>query len=638
MKRLVPLILVACSTRSAPDVDERLPAPAKAAREPAAVASHGAAIESLAVSDDGRAALSQDAIGGTRLWPTLDGTHEPFVVGLAMATQLALGRDGESFVIAALDQVGGIEIVRVGGDGNVITRSRIAPDPAIDAIAIAPQGIVALCADQTIAIYAPSGERIARLAGDAGERLVSLVARKDRVLVIIARHGVLRGRWLDGTSWGITTPTLRGDGDTPLAIDATTRMRLSPSGARLLVSFGGASRELDLTTGSPTDTKLGTNAAGYPDDGDVLELEEASAAEPAIGDGIVVAAKGASLVLGTRTQVLQLGYQIRDVAEMHVDGDRIFVSGDGHVAVVDASLAQRVTLALPIDTRTVGEVMPIDDRFVIATHTFAPGSWWTMSVNDLEKRETTQAMPHPLDSAGIRYEPSTQLLTIRDKAASYLVRWDAAKRSFELWYTLAKESKRAVDASYTLAGAPADVHLLDPAKNDGIVAIALRRLDGTKVEIGEYMREQLVVGRPIVPIRTFIVDGVGVDVDTLGTVYVVAGGKLVGYRHGAEVLRIADVITTRLFVHPRGTYIAILADQTMRLYDSSGALHWTIAAPLAQRIAWLGDELIVDYAGGLGKIDVATGALMKRACGWTFGLSALSTNDSTPGDSICDAQ
>ena len=72
------------------------------------------------------------------------------------------------------------------------------------------------------------------------------------------------------------------------------------------------------------------------------------------------------------------------------------------------------------------------------------------------------------------------------------------------------------------------------------------------------------------------------------------------------------MFTTRLFVHPRGTYIAILEDQRLRVYDASGALRWQIAAPLAQRIAWLGDELVVDYVGGLGKIDVATGALIGR--------------------------
>jgi hypothetical protein len=54
---------------------------------------HGASIDALAVSDDRTAALSQDAFGGTRLWPTLDGRREPVVVVLPDARELALSHE-----------------------------------------------------------------------------------------------------------------------------------------------------------------------------------------------------------------------------------------------------------------------------------------------------------------------------------------------------------------------------------------------------------------------------------------------------------------------------------------------------------------------------------------------------------------
>jgi hypothetical protein len=648
MKRLVLLIFVACSTRSTTDSDNALPAPAKPARAPALVASHGAAIELVAVSDDGRAAASQDAIGGTRLWPTLDGTREPFVIALARATKLAVARESNGFALAALDEGGGLEILRVAVNGSVIARSRIAPDPVIEAIAIGPRGVVALCADQTIAIYATTGERIARLPADAGERLVSLVARRDRVLVLLARDGVWRGRWLDGTSWGVTTPPLSGAGTSELDTSARRELMLSPNGRRLLIGLDGMSTEIDIETGRATGDNVGTFAVGYPDeyqlvfarDGEMVwrrletELDDdkgrglnvlgfEGGVPPVVGDGIVVGAKATSLVLSTRERTQQLGYGIPDVGEMHVSGDRVLVTGDARVAVLDARLKQRTELTLPVDTRTLGEVMPIDDRFVIATHTFRPGTWWAMSVNDLEKLETTQAMPHPLESAGIRYEPSTQLVTISDKAASYIARWSAKQRAFESWFTI--------------AGGVADVHLLDPAHNDGLVAIALRRKADMTTDVLEIGRDQLVVGKSIEPQRRYVVAGTSIDVDARGTVYTYGGGFFAGYRHGTETVRIADGRTSKLAPHPHGTYIALLTEQTIRLYDATGTLRWRIAAPLAQRIAWLGDELLVDYLGGLGKIDVATGALIQRACGWSFGLSALSSNDTPPGDSICDA-
>ena len=57
-------------------------------------AAHGAHIEITALTDDGRRGVTQDALGGTRLWPTLDGSLEPIVVHAAPARELAIGRDG----------------------------------------------------------------------------------------------------------------------------------------------------------------------------------------------------------------------------------------------------------------------------------------------------------------------------------------------------------------------------------------------------------------------------------------------------------------------------------------------------------------------------------------------------------------
>ena len=61
------------------------------------------------------------------------------------------------------------------------------------------------------------------------------------------------------------------------------------------------------------------------------------------------------------------------------------------------------------------------------------------------------------------------------------------------------------------------------------------------------------------------------------------------------------------------------------------------ADELANTIRWLGDDLVIDYLAGLGKIDAATGALIHRTCGWSFGLSALPNNEARELESICDA-
>jgi hypothetical protein len=633
MKCLVLGVLVGCSTRSAPDVAPPLPGPAEAA---AVTAAHGTAIELVGVTDDGRAAVTQDALGATRLWPSLDGTREPIVLPLASATQLVIGSDPAGFAIAALDEGGGAQLLRVAPSGAVLARASIAPDPPIESIAIAPQGVLALRTDQTLAILSASGEPIARLEGVPRSRMKHIVTRNGHTLVLLSHESSMYGRWLAGRQWGATTPDFM--------IDPRSRAMLSPNGERLLIDFGEAAYLLEVATGAII-TNYGAGAPiGFVDDDTLVQLrsgklvwhqrtesygsareETVDTSEPiVVGAGIAVAAKQGSLVLHARHDVLQLGYGITDVLGMHSLGNRVVVTGGQRAIMLDDSLDVRASFDLPNDDRILADVVPIDDQFAITTHTFNGSGWWGLSVIDLAAKDTQQATVHALTTGDIRYEPSTQLLAVMDKSAAYLTQWDATKQRFETWYLI--------------AGGIADVHVLDPRLTDGIVAIALRYIDGGKLEVIEIASTDLKVGAPIEPTRHYFVTGTAVAVDKLGNVYVDQRGTFVAYQYDAEVMRIEDGRGSQLAAHPGGAYIALFAGQMLRLYDARGALKWETAAPLAQRIAWLGNDLVVDYAGGLGKIDAATGALIKRTCGWSFGLRALSSNDLVAGDSIFDSQ
>jgi hypothetical protein len=627
-----------------PDAGTALPIPATPPIKPARTAVHGAAIALLAITDDGRAAVTQDAIGATRLWPTLDGTREPIIMPISLATQLAIAIDDTGFVIAALDDVGGMVVLHVATSGRVDSRVSIAPEPAIEAIAIAAQGVLAMRADQTLAILSATGEQIARLEGPAGARMKYLVTRNGRTLVLFARDSITYGRWVVGTAWGEITPNFSSQ--------PQSRALLSPSGKLLSIDFESDSYLLDTTTGGILDYADGM-PIGFADDTTIVQLEagklvwrsvsdrsgsehqEATsvAAPMLVADGVVISANQVSLVMHTRDSVKQLGYAIGDVAGMHVLDKRIVLIGSGQQAMLlGEQLDERQSYALPDEDRTLTDVVPIDERFVIATHTYPSNGWWGLSVIDVAHKKTQQSMLHPLGHGDIRYEPSTQLLAVSDERGAYLTSWDATKQSFETWYTL--------------EGGPADVHMVDARANDGIVAITVRAKAGGQLEIGEIAHNDLEVGAPIRPRYRYIVGGYardylgagyGVAVDKLGTVYASGRGMFVGYKHGVEVMRITAGDSGQLAVHPSGAYITVYGDQRIRQYDATGALRWEIAAPLAQRIAWLGNDLVVDYAGGLGKIDAATGALIQRTCGWSFGLRALSNNDLLAGDSICDA-
>src|SRR4051812_27875927 len=70
---------VAAPTRPGPvavaDAGVAAPPPAAVRRAP-----HGAAISQVALTDAGDAALTLDEVDHLRLWPTLDGKHEPVIV------------------------------------------------------------------------------------------------------------------------------------------------------------------------------------------------------------------------------------------------------------------------------------------------------------------------------------------------------------------------------------------------------------------------------------------------------------------------------------------------------------------------------------------------------------------------------
>jgi hypothetical protein len=639
MKRLVPLILAGCSARSVPDPAGVGSAAPVVDEAPAPTAAHGAAIVQLAVADDGNAAVTQDAIGGTRLWPTLDGRREPIVVHVARAAALSLGRVGDGFVIAALDEGGGAELVHVTGAGRLRARASIAPEPPIDSITVAPQGVIVARADHTLEILDANAELLIRTAADQGSRILAVVTRRAHTLVLFSHvvldEPVTYGRWLDGIEWGTTTPAL--------ALTPQSRAALSPNGKRLLIDSDHSVVVLDTETGGLVGERNVGEPIGFIDD-ETFALRVASEVVwrtlddegyrssfgsvgdnvPFVaGDGVVVLPQLASLALHTKQWVQQLGYRIGDVDSFHVRDDRIIVGSQSSVVVLDEALAQRASFSLIDDAwsnhDTLVDVVPIDDTYTITMHT--DRATWRLAVVDFDER-TIRPVQHVLTRGDIRYEPTTQLVVITDSVASYLTRWHADTR-FEPWYRL--------------AGPPADVHVLDPQQSGDLVAIALRQVNGG-LDIAAIHRGDLEIGAPIEARRRHRVPGNAAAVDRAGNVYVIDNGTLVVYRNGLEARRIADAGMAQVAAHPSGAYVAVYGDQRIRMYAATAELRWQVAAPLAQRIAWLGSDLVVDYAGGIGKIDAATGALIKRSCGWTFGFSALSRDDVLAGDSICDTQ
>ena len=612
------LILVACSTGTNVGTDHGA-RPADAARR----AAHGGAIQRLAITDDGTAVVTQDSFGATRLWPTLDGTREPLVVP-AVRGELAIGRDRQGFTIAVLDEVGGVELVRVTAQGHVRARHQLAADPAFVQLAIAGDEVFGLRADQTIAVLDDDGESLGQLSPPPGERLERIVTRHGRVLALLSRPGAVYGRWIVARHWAGTTRPLT-------IIDPHEPAMLSPDGINLAVARGVSLDVFDLATGSQ-----GTGAGepfGYLDadtlavvDGQ-LKLQGPGGAHArdhlanhfVVGDGIAVGAFGGALELHRTMSVPRyLGYRFAATTTLHESRGELLAIDRHQAIALDGSLHATLRTPLPDDPRDLADVVPLDSHHVIAAHQVA--NTFGVSVIDTFQRRTVQAMSTSPVRGELRYEPATDLLALTDNTASFVTRLNRDSMKFETWYRI--------------GGNPRDVYVLDPGVT-GLVAIAAHHVTDA-IEIEEIDAAALRVGEPVTPRHTYRVPGERVaTVDRQGRVYVVSRGDVTIYEHGTLRSTLAGASGGVIVPSPDGSRI-VVRDQRLRMYDAKQALRWTIAAPLVTGVTWHGDRLVANAYTSAVELDVETGAIKQRACGWGFSLDALPPRENPEHESMCD--
>lgn len=129
-------------------------------------AGHTANIDLVVLSSDGKAAVTRDQIGGTRLWPTLDGSVEPVVIPVQGPQQLSVETRGKGgFTVAAIDAAGGAKIFGVEPGGKVAELGSLAPFQPLFGIYALPGGerLVALFRDHSIRLVDRSATELASL-------------------------------------------------------------------------------------------------------------------------------------------------------------------------------------------------------------------------------------------------------------------------------------------------------------------------------------------------------------------------------------------------------------------------------------------------------------------------------------------
>ncbi|MEO7733736.1 MAG: hypothetical protein ABIY55_22420 [Kofleriaceae bacterium] len=645
---------------------------------PPLTAAHGAEIVTLATTTDGDAVVSADRLGGIRLWTTLDGTREPVVIRGAAARSIKLTRDGDGFVIGVLDAAGGVQVIRASAMGELRARVTVASDQPASQIESTSEGLLLLRADQTIELIARDGTVRTRLTPEPGSHVDELVARGDHVLALVLEDKQLHGRWIvidhgsdHGARWGEATPKLPF---TP------THAVLSPDGALLAVSrprnlhptlidvATGVARktplcvtkqwphedgerfdESDLLRGDNPPAPLGFlsntvvactvmtalmwwNVDGTPTD--IMVGGFAVAAAPTtISPHGLIAGNGPSLALASPIANHFLGYGFHDVAQLRVGASGVMIGGDQQAYVLDAELRERARLEVGRGGSEWTDLALLDDRYVVTLanrRTMARTMVNQIAVVDAVTKTTIQLLPFTSEVPKLAYEPSTRLLATSVDTRGAVLRFDPVSHTFGPPIRLAN----GIVAS--------QLALVDPRQAGGV---AVLELDPTHdgVLVGEIREADLDPAKLALPRTSYRVPGELRAVDRAGRLYMHGPDDhddVVIYSHGKAGARLVGPGVNGMTLRPNadGSQIAAFAGTRVALFSGDGKLRWDTAQWSNSDVAWSArGELLVAFTSAIATVDLASGALALRRCGWGFGLSDQPHEAGRGAASICDA-
>lgn len=680
------LILTACGASSEPPAvsspappallspPAALPAlPTATAAPPPLAAAHGGDIIALGTTPDGAAVVSADQLGGIRLWATLDGTREPVVIHGTSPRSVTLASDGDGFVIGTLDAAGGVQLIRTTAAGAVRGRVTLASgQPAIE-IDSTPEGLLILHADQMLELVDAIGTVRARLTPEPGTHIDSILVRGRHALALVLEDKRLHGRWIvldHGARWGEATPklavpiahaVLSPDGDLlavtrprnlhPLVIDlATGAARKTPlcvakdwpheGGEEIDESPFLAGDNAPVPLGFLTDTVVACsvggalvwwNTDGTPEPTIVGTFATGGSAVHA-SDRALIVGMGATLAIGTPTQSKFLGYGLHDVTRLRAGPDSLLISGDQQSLVLDAGLRERARFEVGRARVDWSDVVPLDDRYAItASIRRGPGrnEAVQIAVFDGVTRTQHQLLPYEARDHELTYEPATRLLATSDGPASLLVQLDPVSHTFGTPIRLAN------------ATAPGKLVVLDPTLADGVAVLQIHDA-GDGLLVGELHAVDLTPGAIARPRTTYKVPGELRAVDRAGRLYLHAPADhddVVVYVHGIAEARLPGVAALSLRPSPDGAWIAAFQSPRIVLLTGAGEVRWDAAHWDSADLAWTSaGDLVVQFPSGIARLDLQTGALADRRCGWSFGLSEQPNEVGRSGPTICDVE
>jgi hypothetical protein len=666
MKRLVALVIVACSspartvepsrpavpapTPPTPTAAPSQPIPTVHAKRDAAEAPHAGAIATLASSPDGASVLSADELGGVRLWITLDGTQEPRIVDMPLAKQLALGRFAGGFSAVARDEAGGLYVAKLDEAGRQLSHTTLPAEPPVAGMAMSSLGLLAWRTDQMFLLLDRDGATKDKLGTEPQQRVIAVAVSGKRALVVLEREGTKReARWLQlepKLAWG---SWLKLDAE----LEGPIEIALSPSGKRIAMLVGpkdppaaarnpigglGTAFVFELGKLKPiTSEPIGTANVdiGFSDDDHValggltgLAWIDLTVAKPkpstmtpmasgartqpafATGGGRAVTAMNGELAISTTGKTQFLGYDTVSprIAEVGPDGKLLVGVGD-HMLLLDDQLRGASEPFTGI-TGMIAELrwLGADDWLVESNNP----SDATLQLALVDGTHAITVVRKGIKEAQVLgYEPSTELVTMSFGAESEIARFDRKHRKLDRSAGVKKASPYEQTMFVPVS----------PKLARGMQLIQITMRDRTTVK---WLRDASTLDKPA---ATVTVDGPFAGADAAGHVFMwrntPAGQlELVVYADGKLLRTLPNTGAIALWPEPNGKRYVEVAQSSISLYDIEGKQLWFQQLATSQEALWLTDgSIAITSAGGVARLDPATGAVTAARCGWRFGLA-----------------
>lgn len=641
MRRLIPLVFVACTSSSAPDASIAVAPPhLRESTDVDPIAKgvpHGGQIQQVAVTEQADAALTFDSVGGVRLWPALDGTRPPVPVSVVAPRQLALTHAGPDLLAAVLDEAGGVRLLRLGRDGSVRGDAQLPSDVAYAQVIALGDGVLARSVDQRVAWFAADGTSRGSLAAEPGTRIQAIAARRDGAIAVTTNGTKHMLRWLHTfageLAWGASVSLPTAVQDDAIALSPShRRIAIIDDRSMLAVYDIGL---VPVRIGDAVSASRGDVNVGFIDDDHVAVIGGSSlqwwsmpnkrsddpwAVSPALpvpartqltdagasGDGVAVTGFGAALALSDKEHVRYLGYKEQGAANLGAAPGSLWLAISGSSIVW---LDDKLAAAYEVELRPSPEspwiyAVPAGDHHV-ATQQAIDGKYQVKLV-DIEDRD------HPIDlgtySSVDRIEPS------RD---GHLLAVAASGTLHRFALDLATNSVRELPA-LKMRGSLVALRLLDPERADGMVAISI----GWEHDWDEHYT--LTVYREHeAPKKVRQFGGRVIDIDATGTVYLAAGSRIESW-HGEQKVASFKLerIGSAVAVTRDGSRFAVQDDNDIVVVDRTGAEQWRHALWGAAQLAFThdGKHLAARANGGIVMFDAATGAPSAVECGWSFGM------------------